>query len=196
MAEAGLDVQTTKDYRYSYEPAKLKLSNLESTAQAIRAKIAPFRFLLAARNISRELKLEGKERILEIGSGLGLLGKAIKKEVEGEVEYYGLELAYNPAARSKENAIEPVQANAVTLPFSRDSFDVVISTDVLEHISDEREAIREIYRVLKPGGKAFLVIADPSEGRFSKVSGHIDRTKSDSDVSYWEEIFEKAGFEV
>ncbi len=190
------DVSPTVDYRYSYTPRELKTLSVADTVTKVREKVAPFRFSLAARSISKELELEGGEQILEIGSGLGLLGKAIKEEVGADMKYFGVELAYNPAKKSKENFIEPTQSDVLSLPFSDESFDAIISTDVLEHIPDAQNAVKEIHRVLKPGGKVFFVIADPSEARFENVQGHIDRTKEGSNVPFWEELFESKGFEI
>lgn len=190
------EVAPTIDYQYSYAPAELETLSVADTVSKLREKVAPFRFKLAARNISRELHLQGGERILELGSGLGLLGKAIKDEVDGNLEFYGVELAMNPAAKSKENLIEPTQADVINLPFANESFDAIVSTDVLEHIPDAEAVVEEIKRVLGPGAKAFIVIADPSEGRFQNVRGHIDRSNKGSNVSFWEDLFKAHGFLV
>jgi len=196
--EATKDNQLT-DFHYSYlkqdETGIFQIS-IANTLPALREKIAPLRFRMAAKDIAKELNLQPQEKVLEVGSGLGLLGKQIKDIVGSELAYYGIELAFNPASKSKKNEITPIQADAVLLPFGPDSFDAVITTDVLEHIPDVQEAIAEIYRVLKPDGRVFVVIADPSEGRFSKVESHINRTESDSDVKFWEEIFLKKGFKL
>ena len=190
------EVGPTVNYRYSYEPTELKTLSVADTAAKLREKVTPFRFRLAARNISRELGLQGGERILELGSGLGLLGKAIKEDVDGDLEYYGVELAFNPATKSKENLIVPTQADVLSLPFANESFDAIVSTDVLEHIPDAEAAVHEIKRVLKPDSKAFIVIADPSEARFKNVTGHIDRSNKGSNVSFWEDLFKAHGFLV
>jgi len=192
--------EITQDYPYSYDRASgenqsffLSTSN---TLDTLRRKVAPFRFRQAAKTISKELGLKGNESILEIGSGLGLLGKGIIEEAGNKnIKLFGVELAYNPAQKSK-SWIQPVQADAVHLPFAENSFDHIISTDVLEHVADDTTALKEIYRVLKPGGKAFLVIADPSEARFDKVSDHIRRSQENSDVPYWEKKFLEIGFKV
>jgi SAM-dependent methyltransferase len=44
------------------------------------------------------------------------------------------------------------------LPFEDGSYDIVFASHVLEHISDDRRAIKEIRRILRPGGRAFLAV--------------------------------------
>lgn len=197
--ETGID-----NYPYSYAPRpeeSLEIPFWAETISKLREKIAPFRFRLAAREIIKTLRLQGNERILEIGSGLGLLGKEIINEMRKKGkginhQYVGIDLAFNPLAESKKNQISPVQADAVALPFANETFDVVISTDVLEHIPDAEKVIEEMRRVLKVGGRAFVVIADPSEARFRKVTDHIERTRGGTDVPFWEKLFEEHGFSI
>ena len=45
-----------------------------------------------------------------------------------------------------------VKANICNLPFVDDSFDVILCNHVLEHIPDDTKAMKELYRVMKPGG--------------------------------------------
>jgi len=184
------------DYLYAYSPRRLKTLSFADTIPKLREKIAPYRFKLAARAISRELGFNGGEKILELGSGLGLLGKAVKEEVGGEVKYFGIDLAYNSGKTSLEKGLFSSQASAGKLPFPDNSFDAVVTTDVLEHIPDDRQAVRELHRVLKPGGKAFVVIADPSEPRFGQVTDHINRSGGETDIEYWENLFKKEGLPV
>jgi dolichol-phosphate mannosyltransferase len=56
-----------------------------------------------------------------------------------------------------------VQASAFALPFASNAFDVVISSEVIEHIPDSPEVLQEMTRVLRPGGT--LVLGTPDYGR-------------------------------
>lgn len=49
------------------------------------------------------------------------------------------------------------------LPFEGDSFDVVVCNHVLEHVPDDERAMREVRRVLRPGGWAMLLVPDVHE---------------------------------
>ncbi len=51
-----------------------------------------------------------------------------------------------------------VKADICNLPFGDNEFDMILCNHVLEHIPDDRKAMQEIYRILKPGGTAILQI--------------------------------------
>ncbi|GAA3004368.1 MULTISPECIES: class I SAM-dependent methyltransferase [Streptosporangium] len=53
---------------------------------------------------------------------------------------------------------ETVTGDALDMPFEDGSFDRVIAAEVLEHIPDDMAAMREIFRVLKPGGRAAVTV--------------------------------------
>jgi len=58
------------------------------------------------------------------------------------------------------------------LQFVENSFDVIICIHVLEHVEDDKEAIREMIRVLKPNGVCFIAV--PFEGKnYKKQSDHL-----------------------
>jgi len=198
MAEATAEISWTsgeREYPYSYSPSKAGLINW------LRRKLAPGRFGLAARVICRELGFldKGEHSCLEIGCGLGLLGEEIKKRVEkrgaSSFHYYGVELLF-PSAKEAGKKMPMIVADAVSLPFKDASFSRIVCTDVLEHVHQPEKLIAEMRRVLEREGMAFVVIADPSEGRFHLVEGHLKRSSEGTDVRWWEKRFRKAGFKV
>jgi SAM-dependent methyltransferase len=94
-----------------------------------------------------------------------------------------------------------------SIPASAGSFDVILCSHVLEHVSDDRQAMRELYRVLKPGGWAAIMVPvdwdrartfeDPSivtPSQREQVFGQHDHVRCyGRDVS---ERIESAGFTV
>ncbi len=70
----------------------------------------------------------------------------------------------------------PTRASALALPFPDATFDAVVTSEVLEHIWDDRGAIRELVRVLRPGGR--MAVTVPTRWP-ERVSWAIDRRYHD-----------------
>ena len=95
--------------------------------------------------------------ILEIGTGTGygidIIAPRCRRFVTMD-KTRSEELAAMP-----EN-VEFVQATVPPLPFADESFDYVVSFQVIEHIKRDREFVREVHRVLKKGGK--FIVSTPN----------------------------------
>lgn len=57
-----------------------------------------------------------------------------------------------------ESPLADVKADICNLPFESDAFDVILCNHVLEHIPDDTQAMKELFRVLKPGGMGIFQI--------------------------------------
>ena len=108
-------------------------------------------------------ELEGK-KILEIGLGYGtLFGKVLAST---DCEYYGLDIAEGPVAMMQyrlsllsRGRRERIQVgSALDIPYKEEVFDYVYSVGCLHHTGNPPRAIREVYRILKRGGKAVVVL--------------------------------------
>jgi ubiquinone/menaquinone biosynthesis C-methylase UbiE len=96
---------------------------------------------------------------LEIGCGTGLIlarTAAVARRARG-VDLSGAMAAFS----AKRKGLETAQASASALPFADGSFDVVYSFKVLPHVRAVEEAVGEVARVLRPGGRAFLEFYNP-----------------------------------
>lgn len=103
------------------------------------------------------------ETVLDVGSGTGVDAIFAAKMVGSEGAVTGIDLVPAMVARAKENAhlagvanITFIESSAEKLPFPDASFDVVISNGVFNLVIDKYTALKEVWRVLKPGGRFML----------------------------------------
>jgi len=87
--------------------------------------------------------------ILEIGCGTGLILHRTARIARRAV---GIDLSGGMLARAQQRGLHVVQASATELPIATASVDVAYSFKVLAHIPDIRGALREMARVVRPGG--------------------------------------------
>lgn len=88
-------------------------------------------------------------RILDVGCGTG----AVMVELQKLGPCYGIDFSVHALEFSAKRSSEGLAlANAEEIPFASESFDAVVSLDTIEHVKNDSAAIREIARVLKPGG--------------------------------------------
>jgi arsenite methyltransferase len=120
------------------------------------------------RETLRMLALQSGERVLDIGSGPGLLVAEMAEAVGQSGRVTGLEISDSMLALGRRRCADPsirkrvafVKADAVALPFPDGTFDVAVSTQVYEYVADLKAALAELYRVLRPSGRALIIDTD------------------------------------
>jgi ubiquinone/menaquinone biosynthesis C-methylase UbiE len=134
---------------------------------------------LITRSRLREiLDAEPGERILEIGPGTGhyTLDVADWVKPDGVVDIVDLqqEMLDHTLSRARERGLDnitPAQADATALPYDDGSFDAAFLITTLGEIPDQDAALRELARVLKPGGRLVVgeLLGDPHYVRLAPM---------------------------
>lgn len=103
-------------------------------------------------------------RVLDVGCGAGSVAKAVKCE-RPDLDVLGCDVSQSAlaVAGSPAGGVDFRLATAERLPFGDGELDFVWIFDVLEHVVDPEVVLREVARVLKPGGGFHIVL--PLEGQ-------------------------------
>jgi SAM-dependent methyltransferase len=107
------------------------------------------------REVVSSLSLPKPARVLDAGCGTGRNLEELKPL--GNVT--GLELSSANAELARARGIgEIVEGSVDAAPFSDSTFDLITCLDVLEHVEDDRGALRELRRLLRPGGSVVVTV--------------------------------------
>ncbi len=115
---------------------------------------------------SRKFNLAGMTSILDVGSGAGQLAQHLIKYSDCGTQITCIDLS-QPMLRRARNRLKRgdpayVAADLTALPFADESFDGVTCGYVLEHLPDPRTGLAELARVMRHGGRMFLLTTEDS----------------------------------
>ena len=144
--------------------------------------------------VLRGLSLEPGQAVLDIGSGPGLLAAEMAEAVGASGRVVGLDLAQPMLEMARRRCADRPQVSfehgdAAHLPFPPESFDAVVTTQVLEYVPDVPAALAEVWRVLRPGGLAAILDTDYD----SLVVHVVDAERHARILDAWDEHFVHAG---
>lgn len=146
------------------------------------------------RQVLKALDLAEGEKVLDIGSGPGLLAYDMASSVGPSGRVSGIDISEDMLAMSRKRCAEQSwaefqTADATKLLYPDSSFDAAVSTQVYEYVADIPAALAELNRVVRPGGRA--VILDTDYG--SLVIHTENEARMDRVLSAWDEHFVHGG---
>ena len=161
--------------------ARVPLSDLDLTRAYDRASVrwsaisAILGYSWAYRELFAQLQRDGwlaqstsATSVLDCGTGTGVLIRALPVNLARSIRIHGVDRSPGMLARAAielgrvPSAVELHRADVRRLPFPSGGFDVVMSAHMLEHLSDPLDGLREMVRVLRPGGTLLLVTTRPT----------------------------------
>lgn len=129
--------------------------------------------------------------ILDVGCGTG--GNLVMLNEFGEA--HGLDVSEDAIKFCRERGLERVRLGAAEeLPFEPGTFDLITSLDVVEHLDDDVDGLKQMHRALRPGGRVLIFV--PAFmflwGVQDDVSNHRRRYRLPQLLS----VLREAGFEI
>jgi ubiquinone/menaquinone biosynthesis C-methylase UbiE len=111
--------------------------------------------------------IQSGERVLDMGSGTGRVSERLKEMVGGEGMIIPTDCAINmlrrAGSRLDPERVLPVCSEAEALPYRTSLFDKIVCFSAFPHFTDPDRTLREMFRILKPGGSLLILHACCSE---------------------------------
>lgn len=135
------------------------------------------RYRLLLKNVMEECALRGDIKILDVGCSNGRYLKNLLEDAPHN-RYYGVDIAVAGLNLVNESRIKLAQGTLTDIPYNENSFDVVFTCEALEHAIDIENAIRELARVAKSGGR--IIVVDKSQSALGEM-----------EITPWEQWFDE-----
>ncbi|MCX5835137.1 MAG: class I SAM-dependent methyltransferase [Deltaproteobacteria bacterium] len=134
-----------------------------------------YNYLLRKRAIGKILKREKPGLILEVGSGISPVTTPGDHIIYSDASFLAMRSLKNDLGRGSF-----VVADVMRLPFKHGAFSHAVCSEVLEHVEDDRMALKELSRVLRPSGR--LILTFPHRKFYfandDRFVGHLRRYES------------------
>ncbi|GIW59911.1 MAG: hypothetical protein KatS3mg087_0977 [Patescibacteria group bacterium] len=114
-----------------------------------------------AQTILNGLDIQDTDKVLDAGGGDGFYTKLVHSLSAAQITLFDFDPRALDSARQNLQGLDRIaiqQGSVMELPFPDNTFDKIICTEVLEHVPDDNLAMRELLRVLKPGGKLAVTV--------------------------------------
>jgi ubiquinone/menaquinone biosynthesis C-methylase UbiE len=131
-----------------------------------------------AADLLEAARLQPGERVLDVACGTGVVTRLAAERVGASGAVAGLDVTpamLAVARRESPPGVRWYEASAESMPLPDASFDVVLCQMGLQFVADKPAALREMRRVLAPGGRALLSVPGPTPALFDIMSQALSR---------------------
>ncbi|MFZ1881337.1 MAG: methyltransferase domain-containing protein [Gaiellaceae bacterium] len=141
--------------------------------------------------LRRSLRASAGESILDLGSGPGFLACELAQEVGATGRIVGVDISSDMnliastriAAAGLGDRVDILEGDANALAFADATFDAAVSMQVIEYLADPDAALKQLVRVLRPGGRIVIIDTDWD----SLVWAAMDRHRAARIAAAWNE---------
>lgn len=140
------------------------------------------RYLLCS--IVKEFSMPENAAILDVGTSTGTNLRMLKEM--GFKNYQGIDISSEAISWCAKKGLGVVRQGSIcAIPFPNESFDLILATDIIEHVDDDLQALKELRRVLRKTGNLIITVpAYPSLwGLQDEVAHHKRRYRHDELLS-------------
>lgn len=137
----------------SGQPSEKRFEDFFVEGSYVVLKNYMYNYRCRVRKINQALNGDQIDRILEVGSGMSPIVTHDDRAVYSELSFTAIRTSKQVNGRGHY-----VVADGTRLPFRDGAFSHAVCSEVLEHVENDQEAVRELSRVLKPSGKALITV--------------------------------------
>lgn len=155
--------------------ARLNEKRWDARAKVYDKLLARFYFHFTQKPVVSLLNLHENPCFLDIGCGPGWAVRYAGSLAKNKGKFYGIDISSKMIEKAEKNCagyenIYFYKADAAALPFESDFFDFIMCTNSFHFYFSPSKVLNEVYRVLKPGGKIYIldVTADGFYGKMVK----------------------------
>ena len=137
-------------------------------------------------------------KILDLGCGYGFFLEIAKKK---GWDVYGVEITQEAVEHCEEKGINMFKGEVKNVPFEPNSFDIIVSIEVLEHLNNPVEHVKKIHELMRSGGLHYMSTPNFNAYLRYKLKGNYDIIGYPNHLSYYtprtlKKLFIQNGFKV